>query len=207
MLWPLWGAAAGALGAFGHAVMQPFTTPAQRGSGLAVLGVLDRALYHAGSVAGFLAIICLLVVTAGWWRWIERETPGDLVARMLPLAFLASAASMIFGYGVKGNLAIYLRGGINQTDLPPEGLYVLYIIDDLAAFIAWWGVAVGAGAVALLSLRDGLLPRWIGAMSALVFLAPFGFLVLTGLTGFSGVVGPLWLIALGIGLALRKRAT
>ncbi len=108
---------------------------------------------------------------------------------------------MVIAYGVKGALAVYLPGGINQGDYPPEGLYTLFMIDDLAPFFAWWGVAVAAAGVAWLSLRHRLLPRWIGVLSALAFVLPTAFLAITGLTGFAGATGPIWLLVASIGVA------
>ncbi len=199
--WAWWGAAAGLLGVVGHLVTQPTITTEQRRSGTAVLSLVDRAGYHLGAVAGFLAVACLLVASAGWRRWGDRRAPENLAARLVPLALAASAGAMIIAYGVKGALAIYLPGGINQTEFPPEGLYTLFVIDDLAPFFAWWGVAVAAAAVSWLGLRHHLLPRWVAVISAIAFLLPTAFLAFTGLTGFAGVPGPLWLLVASIGVA------
>jgi hypothetical protein len=199
--WAWWGAAAGLLGAAGHLFSQTTITSDQRRSGTDVVGVLDRAGYHIGAVAGFLAVACLLLAAAGWRRWGERRAPENLAARLIPMALTAGAGAMIIAYGVKGALAIYLPGGINQADFPLESLYTLFMIDDLAAFMAWWGVAVAAAGAAWLGLRQRLLPRWIGVVSAIAFVLPTAFLAITGLTGFAGVVGPVWLVVASIGMA------
>lgn len=199
--WAWWGAAAGLLGVVGHLVTQPTLTVAQRRTGPDVLTVVDRGGYHLGAAAGFLAVACVLVAAAGWRRWGERRAPENLCARLIPLGLIASAGAMIIGYGVRGALAIYLPGGINQGEFPPEGLYTLFMIDDLAPFFAWWGVAVAAAAAAWASLRHRLLPRWIGVVSTLAFVLPAGFLVITGLTGFAGLPGPLWLLVTSVGVA------
>lgn len=202
--WPLWGSAAGVLGLVAHVVMQPTLTGAQRQAGAEVLAAADRSLYHVGAVTGFLAIGCLLTVAAAWWRWAEHAAPSNLMARVVPLTLTASAGAMVLAYGFKGSLAIYLPGGVNASEFPNEGLYTLFMIDDLGAFMAWWGVALAAGAVAWLSLHDRLFPRWIGGVSGLTFLAAVGFLAVTGLTGFSGIVGPLWMVIAGVGLAFGR---
>ena len=204
--WAWWGAAAGLLGAVGHLFSQGTITPEQRRSGADVVGVLDRAGYHIGAVTGFLAVACLLVAAAGWRRWGERRAPEKLAARLIPMALTAGAAAMIIGYGVKGALAVYLPGGINQGEFPTEGLYTLFMIDDLVPFMAWWGVALAAAGVAWLGLRQRLLPRWIGVASAIAFLLPAAFLAITGLTGFAGVVGPVWLLVTSIGVARLRSA-
>ena len=77
---------------------------------------------------------------------------------------------------------------------------------DFGPYIAWWGGAMAAAAMAWVSLRDGLLPRWIGAVSALFALVPIGVLVATGLPGFPGVVDPLWLVIVSLGVAFSRRA-
>lgn len=204
--WAWWGVGAGLLGAIGHLVTQPKITTADRSTGADVVGLLDRGGYHVGALAGFLAVACLLLTAAGWRRWAERRALDNLAARLVPLALIASAGAMIIAYGVKGALAIYLPGGINQGDFPPEGLYSLFMIDDLAPFFAWWGVVVAGAGAAWLSLRDRLLPKWIGVVSALAFIAPVAFLAITGLTGFAGVPGPLWLIVASAGVACLRSA-
>lgn len=200
-MWALWGAAAALLGAVGHLFSQGKVTLEQRRTGEDVVGLLDRVGYHVGAVAGFLAVGCLLVVAAGWRRWGERRSADGLAGRVIPMALSASAGAMIIAYGIKGALAIYLPTGINQGEFPPEGLYTLFMIDDLVPFIAWWGVAVAAAGVAWLAFREKQLPRWIGAASVIAFVLPTAFLGITGLTGFAGVVGPLWLLVISVGIA------
>ena len=78
------------------------------------------------------------------------------------------------------------------------------MINDLAPFFAWWGVAVAAAGVAWLAFRERLVVRWVGAVSVVAALAPLAFLMATGLTGFAGVVTPLWLVLASIGVARRR---
>lgn len=79
---------------------------------------------------------------------------------------------MIIGYGVKGMLAIYLPGGINENTFSDETLLTLFMIDDLVPFIAWYGVAMAAVAVSWVSLRERALPFWIGIVSLVSVLPP-----------------------------------
>ncbi len=185
---------------------QTAVTLEQRRTGADVITVLDRTGYHIGVVAGLFAVFCLLVFASGWRRWAALAAPTSLTAGIVPLAVTASAGAMILGYGLKGMLAIYLPEGINQGEYCPEGLYTLFMFDDLAPFIAWYGAAMAAAAVTWLSLRERQLPIWIGVVSLLLTLAPIAMLVITGLPGFPGVVQPLWLIIVSIGLipALRR---
>ena len=84
------------------------------------------------------------------------------------------------------------------------GLYSVFMFLDFAPYIAWWGAAFAAVVMVWLAFRDRLLPRWIGAVSALFALAPIAFVVATGLPGFPGVVDQLWLVSVAIGVAFGR---
>lgn len=204
--WALWGVAAGVLGFLAHLGFDPqgSLTPEQRRAGEAVLDLVSRPSYHAGAVAGYLAVACLLIFAVAWRRWSDAIAPDVLAARLVPAAFTASAAAMIIGYGFKGSLAVYLPGGLDAGDYPAQGLYALFMINDLAPFFAWWGVAVAAAGVAWLAFRERLVVRWVGIASVLATVAPLVFLGATGLTGFAGVVGPIWLTLTAVGMARRR---
>jgi hypothetical protein len=203
--WALWGTAAGVLGVVANLFTQPVVTDADRMRGPeAVVEMLSRGGYHVAAIAGVGAAVALLVFTAGFRRWSERQSGDSLALRLVPVALTASAAAMLTAYTVKGQLAIYLDGGINAGSYQTEALYTFFILDDLAGFGAWWGVIVFAAATIALAFRDRLVVRWVGALAALAVLAPVGFLLSTGLTGFPGVIGPVWLTLAGIGMALRR---
>ena len=204
--WHWWGTAAGVLGLVANIITDPVGAISieQRKGGVAVIDLLTRGGYHVGAVTGIAAVGCLLVLAAGYRRWAEQIGGSSLALRTLPAAIGASAAALIVGYGFKGMLAIYLPGGINQNEYPAEGLYSLFMVNDLAGFFGWWGVAFAAACLAWLGLREAMVPRWIGLFSALAFLAPVAFLAGTGLTGFPGVICPLWLAIVSAGLALRR---
>lgn len=202
--WPLWGTAAGLLGMAGTMFTQPMITEADRATGLAVMDLLGRGAYHAGALTGFLAVACLLAYAAGWQRLASRVAPASIAARTVALGLAASAGALIVAYGTKGQLAVYLEGGINQNDYGSEALYTYFLIDDLAAFFGWWGATVAAAAMVWLAFRENVVPRWIGALSLLAAIAPLGMLSVTGLTGFAGVVSGPWLILTGLGLAFAR---
>jgi hypothetical protein len=203
--WPLWGVAAGVLGAVGHLFTMQSVSEAEYASGVGVIETLDRTGYHIGIVAGMCAVFCLLVFAAGWRRWSATDAPASLAGGVVSLALVASAGAMILGYGMKGALAVYLPGGMDEGSFPAEGLYTLFMFDDLGPFMAWYGVAMAAAAVAWLSLRERRFPLWIGLVSGLFALVPVAVLLITGLPGFPGVVDPLWLVIAGTGLALTMR--
>lgn len=204
-LWPLWGAAAGALGVIAHILSMPALTEEERGTGVEVVGLLESGNHHVGVVAGMLAVFCLLALASGWRRWLAVRAPGSLAAGIVPLAFVASAGALILAYGFKGMLAIYLPGGMDEGSHPAEGLYTLFILDDMSAFMGWYGVAMAAGALAWVSLRERRLPIWFGVVSGLFALIPAVILFAVALPGFPGVIEPLWLIISGVGMALSLR--
>lgn len=203
--WPLWGIGAGAFGYVGHLLTMTDVTEEQRATGAAVIAELERGPYHIGVAAGLLAVFCLLVFAAGFRRWGSKNAPASIAADVASLGVVASAGAMIVGYGVKGMLAIYLPGGINENTFSADALLTLFMIDDLVPFIAWYGVAMAAVAVSWVSLRERALPSWIGIVSLISVLPPLAMLILTGLPGFPGVISPLWVIIIGVGMTLWLR--
>lgn len=205
--WPLWGAAAGVLGAVGHLATAPPAAVFEAqsgGAGVEIIDMLDRGIFHVGAVAGYAAVVCLVVFAAAWRRSIGHVGIASTAARAVPLALVASAGAMILGYGVMGALSVYLPGGINAGDIPDEGLYVLWMFLDLGPYMAWWGVVGAALLVSYISLVERRLPIWLGVVGVLAWLPPVGFLAVAGLTGFAGVVGPVWLVVTAVGLAVSR---
>jgi hypothetical protein len=150
-------------------------------------------------------VFCLLVFAAGWRRWTNENKMDSLAAEVVTFGFIASAGAMILGYGFKGSLAVYLPGGLDEGSYPNENLLSVFMFNDFAPYIAWYGVAMAAAALAWVSLRERLLPLWFGIVSVIFVLLPVGYLVATGLPGFPGVVDPLWIVIVGAGLAVSLR--
>lgn len=203
--WPLWGAAAGVLGMVGTLFTD--TRPPETSSAITKDEVfaLDPAGFHAGIIAGLAATFCLLVTAAAWRRWATEKAPGNLAAGVVSSALTASAGAMILAYGMKGSLAVYLPGGMDQGTYSADGLFSVFLFLDFAPYIAWWGVCFASLAFVWLSLRERLLPRWIGVVSIPFLLAPIVFMAATGLPGFPGVVDGLWLTVVSIGLSVGLR--
>lgn len=207
--WPFWGAAAGVLGAVGHLFTTPMLTEEEYLQGPAYMEHLERGIFHIGIIAGMAAVFCLLFFAAGWRRLLDRgqANGGSLAAAVVPLALTASAGAMLLGYGFKGSLAVYLPGGSDSGTMPYDGLYPIFMFNDLGPYMAWWGVAMAGVAIAWLALRERALPLWIGVVSALFTLPPLALMLITGLPGFPGVSHPAWLLIVGVGLGiLGKRA-
>jgi hypothetical protein len=204
--WALWGAAAGVLG-FVATMASDAAGSLQETDyllGADVIDELDRAGYHVGVVAGFACVVALLFTAAGWRRWASRRAGDSLAARALPLAFVASAGAMMIGYGLKGSMAVYLDGGIDQGTMTKEGLYSIFMILDLGSWMVWWGGAAAALITIWLSFRERLVPRWVGGVSVFFSLVFLGFILGTGLPGMAAV-STVWLTIVSVGLAASKR--
>jgi len=110
--------------------------------GAAVIDALDRTGFHIGIVSGLAAVFCLLIFTAGWRKWAATSAPESLAGEMISLAFVASTGAMLLGYGFKGSLAVYLPGGFDEGSYPNENLLSVFMFNDFAPYIAWYGVAM-----------------------------------------------------------------
>lgn len=202
--WALWGTAAGLTGLVANIFTQQEITAADRAGGVAVLEQLSQAPFQIGAAAGFAAVACLVMFAAGFGRWSRRQASDSLALTAVPYALLASAGALIAAYGVKGQLAAYLDGGFNEDAYPLDSLYTYFLQDDLAGYFGWWGVSIAAGCMAWLAFRDRLVVRWVGALGALTLLSAVAFLIVFGFTGYSGLVGPVFLVVAGIGMSLRR---
>ena len=204
-LWPLWGVAAGAFGMVGTLLTDSNPTGDKKMSAEEVVAALDRDMMHIGIIAGLIAVFCLLVFAAGWRRWANETADSSLAAAVISMAITAGAGALLLGYGFKGALAVYLPGGMDDEMHTVQGLYSLFMFIDFGPYIGWWGIAMAAIAIAWLALAERKLPIWTGLVSAVFALVPIGFVVVTGLPGFPGVIDPIWLIVTGIGLTLTLR--
>ncbi len=202
----LWtGAAAGLLGVLGTLVFDihiPGDGTSADTVRMEMVGAIDQQKAHFSIISGFLAVTLLLVFAAAWRKSIEPRLPDSLAARIVSQALTAAAGALSLGYGWKGATAIYHADGMDANTYDDLGLYIYYILNDFGSYIGWFGVTVAAGAVAWMSLKERVLPLWVGIFSCLPVLAVLGFTGGTGLPGFPGVVSPIWMVVAFAGLAL-----
>ena len=92
--------------------------------------------------------------------------------------------------------------GSTAAHLVPLGL--LASAAGLTYGHGWLGVVVAAGAVAWMGLRERTVSRWIGVVSVLPVLETTGTVVGLGVPGVPALLGPLWLVVTGLGLALGR---
>ncbi|MEP9383135.1 hypothetical protein [Nocardioides sp. KR10-350] len=202
--WPLWGVAAGATGA----IATIFTTVADGRKGIdeSVLDDVSRSTYHLGGGLGVVSVVCLLVLAACWRSGTQAYTsPG---VRLVADCLVASAGALSLGYGWKLSMALYLPGGVNEGQFGKEGLFVYYVLNDFGPYLGWLPVVVASGAMAWVGFREGLVSRWLAAVSVLPPLVVLVMAIALGIAGFPGIVGPIWLVVAFLGLTLgRHRLT
>lgn len=203
--WPLLGVAAGVLGIAATLVsdVHPLVEQGQ-GYTSEYLDDVPRMMAHISIVTGFAAVALLLVLAAAWRRRVEPRLPGSTAAHVVPHALTASAGALTLGYAWKGSLALYLPGGVEAGGFDAAGLYTMFVLNDFGSFIGWLGVVVAAGAIAWMGLRERTVSRWIGAISLLPVVVVAGAVCATGLPGFQGVIGPVWLTVASLGLAFGR---
>lgn len=203
--WPLWGVVAGVFGAIGTLFSEQMIDEDVRGSGTAVIAELNHTNFQIGIITGLIATFALLAFAAGWQRWARNAFDDSLAGRLVSISLAASAGAMIVAYGFKGSLAVYLDGGMDGGSYPAENLITIFMINDFAPFLAWWGVTFAQLAITWLAFKEDLLPRWIGVVSLVLALIPIGFVVITGLPGMTAMGGTAFMLFFGVAQAIRER--
>ena len=201
-----WGVVAGAAGIVGTLLTDAQGAVWEDGVtlGSEAIRQVERTPYQVGIVAGFVAVVATLFAASGWRRWAGERAPDNVAAGVVSAALTASAGAMMLGYGFKGSMAVYLPGGMDEGTFTDDGLFSIWMFLDFAPYIAWWGTVVAAGVVTWISLRNRLLPRWIGFVSIPFAVAPLAFMVASGLPGMS-VVGTAWMAIVSLGLVVGGR--
>ena len=202
--WPLYATAAGVLGFLATMVLDGRTS----GTDVAVSEKLFEDLsplpYRLSMLAGYAAVVALILLAASWRRHVEPRLTGSTAAHVVPLGLLASAAGLTYAYGWKGALGLYMPGGVEEGSYDQQGLYVYYMLNDFGSFIGWLGVVVAAGAIAWMGLRERTVSKWIGVVSVLPVVQTTLMLIGLGVPGVPGLLAPIWLVVTGIGLYFGK---
>jgi len=144
---------------------------------------------------------CLILLAAGWRRWAAKGS--SLAEQAVAPAITATATLVLFGTGLRGAMAEYLPGGINDDNFTDAGLFVLFMLHDTAPWFAWWGVLLVAALFVALAFKSRVVPPWLGVISALVLLPPIVVMAGSGAVAGAGFVAPLWLAVASITVALR----
>jgi hypothetical protein len=164
------------------ALFAPGTAPAQDASGRTLITYIadHRNGLRASMVLWSLATVCgLFFVATLRARLSEAEGGHNELAT-------AAVAGGLFAFAMNwvGGLMIAPAIMRDGTGLAPETVRAMVDGSNLAGLAANVGGAVLAGAVAAVVLSTGLLPRWVGWLSAVVavncVVSLFGFLAASG---------------------------
>jgi hypothetical protein len=202
--WPLVATAAGLLGFTATLVLDGRTTGDNISLNDGLFTDLSPVPYRLSLVAGYLAVAMLLLMAAQWRRRVDPRVPGSTAAHLVTLGLVSSAAGLTYGYGWKGALGLYLPDGLEEGSFDSNGLYVYYMLCDFGAWIGWLGVVIAAAAVAWMGLRERTVSRWIGIVSLLPVIQTTAMVAGMGVPGVPALLGPIYLVVLGIGLAFGR---
>lgn len=209
-LWPAWGLAAGLLGFFATWMSFEQVPEAAKAEGVeAVYQELDSsagALVGYGARAGFVALVCLLVFGTGLIRLLERRGAGSTLALpVLKMAIPATGGAMVIAWSLKAMLAGGFPGGVDEAFYTHTDTAVLHLLVDQLQWVPWWGLMIGVGALVVLALKERVLPRWLGWVSAVAAFLVAGMTLAFALPYSAGVVAPLWLVVASLGLFRQAR--
>lgn len=196
--WAWWGVPAAIAGLAGNfiAAHDKLTNADAAGA----VSSVSRTSYHVSTVLGLTSFICLILVAAGWRRWASER---GLAEQAISIGIVVSGTLVLFATGLRGALAEYLPGGINEDNFDDAGLYGLFIVHDTAPWTAWWGVLFMAAAVGFLSLAGQSFPRWLGVLSIVALAMPIAVMAGSGALAAAGFIGPIWLAIFSAIVALR----
>jgi hypothetical protein len=213
-MWPLWGAAAAALAFAGTVVfdVRPAAEVAawQAGEDYTVTSADMMALDHVASrmgwTVGLLGVLALFVFQGYWRRNVEQRFERSVGARIFAGGILATAATLMLGYGWKGALANYLGPESGLYD--QEGLFVYYMLTDFGAYLPGFGLVVAALAIVWMAFAERIVSRVLGGVTAVAALFILVMTFGTGVPGLPGVYGVMWLGVAALWLAVgRSRIT
>lgn len=205
--WALTGAGAAIAylaGTIAGGIADPVYDPAKSGDPRAIMAAFAEGRTALAVFHGFttLAALLLLVFGAGLARRLRASLPaGSILPSVAGAGVVVTAAMQVVGSGLDTEFI----EGVTRPDT--------FVAESTALYGHWIGtipyvwVTAGVSALALawVSLRHRGAPRWIG----LVSLALGGASVVAGISPLqyvAGMTAPLWMLVVGIGLAVGDRA-
>lgn len=207
-LWPLWAAAAGALGMV-STVLTDTRVDADEDFDFPVaaedMATLDYDLFRVGGFTGYLTVICLVVFLALWRHRVEQRFSWSVGASVVTFGVGVSAAALTLAYGWKGALGTYGHGRPEADTYDDAGLYTYYVMNDFSPYLSWLGVLIASGGLAWMAFREGLVSKVLGALCVLLAV---GTMLAVGITGVPGlpVVAALGMAIAGVWLAFGRSA-
>lgn len=205
--WALTGAGAAMAylaGSVAGGIADPVYDPTKSGDPRAIMTALAEGRTALAVFHGFttVAALLLLVFGAGLARRLRASVPaGSILPSVAGAGITVTAAMQVAGSALDTEFI----EGVTRPDT--------FVAESTALYGHWIGtvpyvwVTVGASALALawVSLRHRGAPRWIG----LVSLALGAASVVAGISPLqyvAGMTAPLWMLVVGVGLAVGDRA-
>jgi hypothetical protein len=196
-LWPWLGLAALILGYLATwAVQFAYSTDDLKAGGETLLAALDtdanETLWRVTSGLGYISVACLLAFAAGLRRLLERRASGDSVLPSIIFAsFLVAAGAMVIAWSFRAQVF----DGIEEYAADPSAHVAVTRLSQDTGLAVWAGLLAATAASAVGGLRRGLLPAWLGWLSAFVTIVTVPAL-LVGLPFPTNIPIGLWLLAL-----------
>lgn len=205
--WVLAGVAAGVTGIVsmvGSSLIDAVYDPANSGDAEAIAESLSEQVpqilvFHTATM---LSCALLVVFAAGLHQQLRRRTgPDSLAPGVAAIGLGLVAVAQLMGAGLTTEFAFAFAA--------PEDAFV----PETVAFFGHWtgtipwlwgGAGLAALAMASAAFRQGAYPRWIGWTSA-VLGGLTTFFMVSPLQYMAGMVGPVWLTVIAVGLLASRR--
>ncbi|MCC7363437.1 MAG: hypothetical protein IT303_03620 [Dehalococcoidia bacterium] len=176
----------------------------------------QRTQLVVAQAMGFASVALLLVFSVGFYRLLQARLPqASMLSMVAGAALIASVGAGIVGYGslasvtdtLPGDRLYFFEGDdpnepVLEQEFPPEVKSTLYWDATNAICYSWVGVCAAAAATAVAVFKHRVLPTWTGYFSAAIGILMTLF-VAVGLPFGAVFWGPLWLIVMGVALAVR----
>ncbi|MBJ7356078.1 hypothetical protein [Nocardioides sp.] len=204
--WPLWAAAAGALGFVSTVVTDDRagdTSDPDYMVTVADMEPLGHEMYRIGGLTGFVTVGMLLLFAALWHRRVAQRFTWSLGAPIVTYGFISAAAALTLAYGWKASLGNYLHGAMEEGTYDDSGLYVYYVMNDFSPYIGWFPITVALFGLVWMAFRERLVSRALGGVTGFFALVIFGSVVVTGVPGLP-FAGSMVLVIVGIWLAVGR---
>jgi len=142
--------------------------------------------------------------------WLGSRTPdaGRPLVDRIGASLDVAVATLVIGAVFKSILASGLPGGIDEALYTQVDVAVTHTIVGQLQFGVFMPFIATTGLFATLVLRHRALPRWAGAVAALMALAVCTVTLAFNLPWASGLIAPLWLLmvaALALTVGSRSR--
>lgn len=156
----------------------------------------NATLWRLSSGIGYAGVACLIAFAAGLRRLLEeralldgRTTGGSLVPAVVSGGFLVTGGALLVAWNVRAQVF----DGLAAYAADPSAHVAINRLSQDTGLAAWAGLGIAAAAFAVGGLRQGLLPAWLGWLSAVITVL-IGLLCLAGLAFPANIPAGIWLL-------------